>query len=378
MINVLADRYLYNIKSYLPENINLTFYDPSGGLPELQSAQALLIRTVNPINKQTLPNIPRHLSFVGTGSAGTDHVDINYLKENDIVFSDAAGCNARSVAEYIGISLLLWSEKRDMDLSKVSIGIVGAGHVGKEVIELTNKLGIRTITYDPPRDERESDFISASPEELLNCDILSFHTPLTTGGDYPTFHWLDTGKLSSKNFELVLNTSRGGVIDERAILQAQKKGKVSDFIIDVWENEPEFNIKTAKKAFVKTPHIAGYSIQAKKNASKYVADALLEHFNIPKPKKKKEESHKIIRKKISTFDSLSSLLTALHPIKTYEDKLEKIIYRYPKERGVKFNRLRAEFPLRQEFQQIYLPRAYFERFPVLSSLGFSLLSTHSK
>lgn len=372
MINVLADQYLFNIQSYLPENINLITFDPAQGFPkQLSRAHALLVRTVLPVGKQTIPHIPAQLEFVGTASAGSDHVNIDYLTKHGIEFTNAAGCNARSVAEYVAVALLLWGENRKKDLTSLTLGIIGVGEVGSRVSRLMGKLGISTVEFDPPREKREAAFASASCTELLECDILSFHTPLTKDGDYPTYHWLDEEKLSGQPFELIINTSRGGVIDEQAVLQSKAKGKIRDIIIDVWENEPEFSLATARQAFIKTPHIAGYSVQAKENASRIVANAMLNHFDLPVKEKDKDQHSRILNKDIATFESLSELLTELHPIKEYEMELQRIIADHPEERGKPFNRLRAEFPLRQEFANTYLPQSYFDRFPILEKLGFS-------
>ncbi|WP_445666479.1 4-phosphoerythronate dehydrogenase [Fodinibius sp. AD559] len=375
MINVLADQYLYNIQSYLPESVNLQLFDPAQGLPsEIDQAHALLIRTVIPINKQTLPNIPKNLTFIGTGSSGTDHVNRQYLAEHNIHFADAAGCNARSVAEYIATALLLWSEKRNIDLSNLSVGIIGVGHVGTEVIDILNSIGLQTVAYDPPRAYRDPDFATTSLDEVLSCDILSFHTPLNRGGKYPTFHWLDEKKLSENTFHLIINSARGGVVDESALLAAMKKGTVRDAIIDTWEDEPKIHLETAGAAFLKTPHIAGYSVQAKENASKFVADKLINFFELDRPDNANEAGQITLKKELSQFDSLSSLLTDLHPIKKYEKRLAAIIRDHPETRGELFNKLRAEFPLRQQFTHIKLPSAYFKHFPVLKALGFSKIN----
>lgn len=375
MINVLADKYLYNIKAYLPESIKLKLFDPARGLPtEVDQAHAILIRTVIPINKQTLPNIPSQLQFIGTGSSGTDHVDIIYLEEHNVRFTDAAGCNARSVAEYIGTSLLLWSEARSKNVSAFSAGVVGVGHVGNEVVNILNKLGLQVVVYDPPREEREVDFTSSSLEEVLDCDILTFHTPLNRSGKFPTFHWLDEQKLSGNTFHLIVNSARGGVVDEKALLAAMKKGTVRDAIIDTWEDEPEIHLDTTGAAFLKTPHIAGYSIQAKKNASEFIADKLLDFFELDRPANNIENDNITFKKNLSQFDSLSSLLTDLHPIKKYQKQLETIIRENPENRGEFFNKLRSKFPLRQQFTHIKLPAAYFKRFPELKALGFPTIS----
>lgn len=372
MINVLADKYLYNLESHIPDNINLQCYDPAEGLPtDLGTTHALLIRTVNNINSETLPDISSSLTFVGTASAGSDHVDVNYLNEQGITFTNAAGCNARSVAEYIATALLIWSEEKDVNLTKLSVGIIGVGQVGTQVERLLNKLGIPFVRYDPPRANRENNFDSASLDEVLACNVLTFHTPLTRGGNHPTHHWLDAEKLSGRSYELILNTSRGGVIDEEALLRAVTNDTVDDIIIDTWEDEPDFSLATAEKTFLKTPHIAGYSEQAKDRATKIVVQAMLNHFNIPIDNNEGSQNARMVKQDMENFSSLSDLLTTLHPIRKYEAELKKIIADYPDERGKHFNKLRAEYPLRHEFPQTFLPTAYFERFPVLKSLGFS-------
>jgi erythronate-4-phosphate dehydrogenase len=376
MINVLADQYLYKIKSYLPKSINLTLFDPVKGFPKnLNEAHGLLIRTVIPFNKQTVPNIPSQLEFVGTASAGTDHVDNIYLQKHGITFANAAGCNARSVAEYVATALLLWSEYQKINLQKLSVGIVGVGNVGTQIKKILSKLDISTVLYDPPRSRREPHFTTASLDTLLNCDILSFHTPLTRTGDHATHHWLDEEKLSTRRFQLIINSARGGVIDESALLKATANGTVQDIIIDTWEDEPQLNLDTAEQAFIKTPHIAGYSVQAKENASRIAANALLDYFDIPKPEQEDQQNHRIMEEDISRFDSLYELLTELHPIKKYESELQKIITEHPGKRGQLFNELRANYPLRQEFSQTFLPVSYFDRFPILKYLGFSEIPT---
>lgn len=375
MINVLADKYLYNIRAYLPESINLQLFDPADGLPtSIDQADALLIRTVIPINKKTFPSIPSQLQFIGTGSSGTDHVDQSYLTVHDICFADAAGCNARSVAEYVATSLLIWAGKRNQDLSTLSAGIIGVGNVGTEADNILTKMGLRTVTYDPPREKRENNFTSASLDDVLRCDILTFHTPLNKTEAHPTFHWLDKQKLAEHPFHLIINSARGGVVDEKAGLTAMKQGTVRDMIIDTWEDEPQIHLDTAGAAFIKTPHIAGYSVQAKQNASKFVADDLIAHFDLEQPQKTTENNTTTFEEDLSAFDSISSLLRVLHPIKKYEEQLADIIKNNPEKRGKLFNKLRAEFPLRQQFTHVQLPADYFKKFPILADLGFSRIS----
>lgn len=375
MITVFADKYLYEIASLLPADVDLHFYDPEQGFPKNKSdIDALLIRTVTKINEDTWHQIPENLQFVGTGSAGTDHVDISFLERHDISFADAGGCNARSVAEYVATGLLLWADALDFKLSEKSAGIVGVGHVGTEVAEILHNLNVRTILHDPPRAERESSFSSATQDEVLKADILTFHTPLTRTRSYPTHHWLDEEKLSNHSFELIINTARGGVVNEKALLKAAEEETVQNFVLDVWENEPCFDDTTAQQAWIKTPHIAGYSKQAKLRASQLIAEALCRHFSLPlkPPEHPAFNPGRIEFPDIQTKDvSLTKILKHIHPIGAYEKELEILIDLPDEQKGIQFNRLRAGFPLRDEFQFLSLPEEILKKFPVLASLGFA-------
>lgn len=376
MITVWADKYLRAIDSYLPDEVALHLFDPEDGLPnpgDLQHAQALLIRTVNSVNEDTWEQIPPKLEFIGTGSAGTDHVDQFFLQAHDISFADAGGCNARSVAEYVATTLLIWAENNQINLENKSLGIIGVGHVGTEVNAILEPLGLEIILYDPPKAKRDKKFVSVDLTQVLAADILSFHTPLTKTGDYPTFHWLNKDKLAKENFDLIINTARGGVIDEIALLDALKNGKVIDAILDVWEGEPCFNDDVARSATIRTPHIAGYSKQAKHRASQLVAASLCRHFDLDYPDSESQDCPNTqiqIPEFKSTNYSLSEILSFAHPIYEYETELVKLIGLPSKNKGYRFNKLRAEFPLRDEFGYLSLPSAILEEYPVFQKLGF--------
>jgi erythronate-4-phosphate dehydrogenase len=370
MISVLADKNLPDIAHFLSENCDLSFYDSNKSLERIpEDTQALLIGTTTKINQNTFPVLPDCLKFVGTGSAGTDHVDEQYLHKNSIVFADAAGCNARSVAEYVAVALLLWGHEHKVDLSTCSVGIIGAGHTGTAVQDLLRRLDVKTITYDPPREEQEPDFQSAALQDVLECDILTFHTPLTHKTEHPTFHWLDEEKLADRNFKLIINASRGGVVDEAALLEAHQAGRIENFILDVWENEPVFDDKTARRAYIKTPHIAGYSLQAKRRASQMLAEALTAHFEIP-GKIPALESPPQKRQPPQKFWSLTDVLTYYHPILDYETRFRMLIGRKPAAKKDGFLSIRTSHKLRDEFSYLQAPARLIENFPALIELGF--------
>jgi len=116
------------------------------------------------------------------------------------------------------------------------------------------------------------------------ADVITFHVPLSHEGQYATWH------LGNADFfhhlsrvPYIINTSRGGVVDNTALLQALNEGRVRDAILDVWEGEPNVNLDLLGKVFIGTPHIAGYSADGKVNADNMVIDALCQHFGLPHP-----------------------------------------------------------------------------------------------
>ncbi len=280
-MKVLADKFLYKLNKFLPENVHLHLFDPSDGLPEdVSEYDSLLIRTVTRINPSTLPERGR-LQFIGTATAGFDHVDSEYLKKSGIHFATSAGCNANAVGLYVSTVLLKWANVKKINLRELKAGIVGCGHTGSSVRLHLESLGVTVVCYDPPKEIREPEFRSADKDELLNCDILTFHTPLTYGEneEYPT-RYICSHEWLTHGFKLIINAARGEVVDENALFSAKKKGLVGDYILDVWEGEPVFSDSMAQNAFIATPHIAGYSIESKIRASKIVASQMLRFFQV--------------------------------------------------------------------------------------------------
>ena len=231
---------------------------------------------------------------------GVDHVDIPYLRSKDIFFANAAGCNANSVAEYIAAALLLYAIRHQRRLQNMTIGIVGVGNVGQKVIEKAKAFGMQILLNDPPLAEilsnspkrleisqQEMDSkISDRPysfypsdflplDALMEADILTLHTPLIQMGAYATYHLFNEARLNKmKPGSFLVNTSRGSVIDNGALKEILKKGILAGAVLDVWENEPSIDIELLKEVEVATPHIAGYSLDGKLQATKQIYQAL--------------------------------------------------------------------------------------------------------
>ncbi|MBO5659976.1 MAG: 4-phosphoerythronate dehydrogenase [Bacteroidaceae bacterium] len=177
--------------------------------------------------------------------------------------------------------------KREMglDFQHTTVGIVGVGHVGTDVHQKLASLGINCLLCDPPRAEKEgnADGRFHSLQELKErCQVITFHTPLVTEGPWPTYHMADTTFFDGlRQCPVIINTSRGEVVDNHALLDALEKGLVRQAIIDTWEGEPHLNLNLLEKAFIGTPHIAGYSADGKANATQMVLTALCEWMGVP-------------------------------------------------------------------------------------------------
>jgi erythronate-4-phosphate dehydrogenase len=241
----------------------------------IYDADALLVRTRTRCDEALLAGSA--VRFIGTATIGTDHIDTDYCRKQQITVANAPGSNAASVAQYVISSLLLYSLKHQTPLHGKSIGIVGSGHVGTQVENLCREIGMNVLRNDPPRALSEQGFVDL--ETIAGCDFISLHTPLTRSGDYPTLHLLDDSFFSLLQKEVVIcNTARGEVIDTQALKRAVASKKIAAMIIDCWEHEPLPDLQILEQAFIATPHIAGYSSDGKANASRTIINELAAFF----------------------------------------------------------------------------------------------------
>ncbi|WP_258329076.1 4-phosphoerythronate dehydrogenase PdxB [Citrobacter farmeri] len=240
---------------------------------ELDDADALMVRSVTKVNASLLEG--KAIKFVGTATAGTDHVDENWLKQAGIGFSAAPGCNAIAVVEYVFSSLLMLAERDGFALRDRTVGIVGVGNVGGRLQARLEALGIRTLLCDPPRADRgdEGDFRSLD-ELVREADVLTFHTPLFKEGPYKTLHLADEALLSRlKPGAILINACRGAVVDNTALLARLNAGQELSVVLDVWEGEPDLNVDLLHKVDVGTAHIAGYTLEGKARGTTQVFEA---------------------------------------------------------------------------------------------------------
>lgn len=240
---------------------------------ELDDADALMVRSVTKVNASLLEG--KAIKFVGTATAGTDHVDEDWLRQAGIGFSAAPGCNAIAVVEYVFSTLLMLAERDGFALRDRTVGIVGVGNVGGRLQARLEALGIRTLLCDPPRADRgdEGDFRSLD-ELVQEADVLTFHTPLFKEGPYKTLHLADDALISRlKPGSILINACRGAVVDNAALLARLNAGQDLSVVLDVWEGEPDLNVDLLNTIDIGTAHIAGYTLEGKARGTTQVFEA---------------------------------------------------------------------------------------------------------
>ena len=278
-MKVIVDDKIPYIKGIIEQLADEVIYLPGKEIvtDAVQDADALIIRTRTRCDRALLEG--SNVKFIGTATIGFDHIDTIYCEKKGIVWANCPGCNAGAVEQYLHSALLLLQREKNVCLKNTSIGIVGVGHVGERVRCLCESLGMHVLLNDPPRADSEEKGFESLQTIVEKCEIITFHVPLIRGGLYKTFHLADGNFFSRLRKEpYIINTSRGEVIDTKAILSALDKKQIAGAIIDVWENEPNISLELLRKVFIGTPHIAGYSVEGKMNATRMVLEAYCRFF----------------------------------------------------------------------------------------------------
>jgi len=240
---------------------------------ELRSADALMVRSVTRVNHSLLEGTP--VRFVGTATAGQDHINTADLQAQGVAFSAAPGCNAIAVVEYVFSALLALAERDGFLLTDRTVGIVGAGNVGGRLQRRLEAAGIKTLICDPPRADRGDEGEFHSLETLVHeADVLTFHTPLFKDGPYKTLHLADQALLEQlTEGTILINACRGPVVDNQALLTVLENRQDLSVVLDVWEPEPELSLALLDKVDIATAHIAGYTLEGKARGTTQVFEA---------------------------------------------------------------------------------------------------------
>ena len=346
----------------------------------IADADCLLVRSVTKVDSNLLTG--SKVRFLGTATIGYDHMDIEYLAKNNIVFASAPGSNANSAAEYVIAALLEIANRHKVTLEGKSLGIIGVGNVGSKVEKKAKALGMKVFLNDPPLQRKTNDAKYLPLEELFNCDFITLHTPLTSEGIDKTFHLADENFFNSLQTECIfINTSRGAVVNSSTLKKAIGSGKLQAVVLDVWENEPNIDTELLEMVDIGTPHIAGYSLNGKVAGMIMIYEAACKFFGLeaefsaesflPEPATRQL---KINESDSSKQDVLRQAVEKIYRIGGDDLRLRQILNMPAKKRRKFFDSLRKDYPVRREFQntQVVLERPCRGLAEKLAGIGFKI------
>jgi erythronate-4-phosphate dehydrogenase len=330
----------------------------------LNDADILLVRSVTTVNEQLLKK--SNIKFVGSATIGFDHIDLNYLQNQGIGFARAPASNAISAAEYVIAALFSLAQTQCFDLTQKYVGIIGCGNVGSRVLSRLQALGVKCLINDPHLPH------TLPLKEIFQCDIVTLHVPLILDGEFPTFELVNEAFLNElKDGTVLINTSRGKVVDETALL---KHANRLNLVLDVWRTEPNINQQLLEKTCLATPHIAGYSFDGKIRGTTMIYEACCEYFNVEKkwianlPNPPIEKV--VFSDQISKEKALHLAILACYDIRMDDAKLRNI--KNSIESNKYFDQLRKNYPIRREFSTLQIETQCLDLIKYFSGLGFQL------
>lgn len=244
---------------------------------DLVDVDALMIRSVTKVNEALLEKANK-LKFVGTATAGMDHVDQDLLSQRGIFFTAAPGCNKVGVAEYVVSVLLVLSQQQGFSIFDKTVGIIGAGQVGSYLQQCLTGLGLNVLINDPPK-QAEGDTREFTPLDTLleQADVITVHTPITKEGQWPTHHMFDEAVLNQlRGDQILINAARGPIVDNSALKARLAKQDGFTAALDVFEFEPQVDAELLPLVAFTTPHIAGYGLEGKARGTTMIFNSYCE------------------------------------------------------------------------------------------------------
>jgi erythronate-4-phosphate dehydrogenase len=318
---------------------------------ELREADVLIVRSVTRVDETLLADTRVH--FVGSATAGIDHVETDYLAKRGITFASAAGSNSTAVAEHVAAFLCaleaIWSQRQTR-----TIGIVGVGHCGSKVAKVAQALGFDPVLCDPPL-ARETGSARFRPlAELCDCDVLTLHTPLIREGRDRTEGMIDAAYLRKlKPGGIVVNTARGGLVVEPALVAALKAGHLAAAALDVWQGEPRVDLTVLEAVTLATPHVAGYSHEGRSRGTEMIHAALCRYLGVEPHWSSSTHRHdarvSIRLSAEATGDrSIAAVVLEAHPVRRADADLRRLRTLPPSKHAAYFEELRKN-GMRHEF-----------------------------
>lgn len=266
----------------------------------IKAVEVVLIRSDAQITKEVL-DVAENLEVVGRAGAGLDNVDLQSAEAKNVKVFNTPNANSNAVAELVfGLALNLYRNIREADLTMKNdewakpqllgqelkgktLGIVGLGHIGQLVNNLAQAFGMNVVGFDPFVNEEKCAKMNIQKyteinEMLPEVDVLTLHIPKTK----ETTHFLSEKEFAlMKNSAILINCARGGVVDEKALIEALENQKIAGSAVDVWEQEPEANEKLKKmKNVIASPHIGASSKEAQERCVFDLIESIFEFYGV--------------------------------------------------------------------------------------------------
>ena len=273
------------------------FDDQQTLMQRVSAVDALIVRNRTPVTRELL-NHAGQLKVIGRLGVGLDNIDLDAAKQANIQVLPATGANAVAVAEYVMSALLHlrrpmtsgfqamvggdWPREQFIggEISGKTLGLIGFGQIAQIVAKRAAAFGMRIAYFDPYIDASEhhsvATAVSSLDELLALSDSVSIHVPLTED----THRLMNSQRLAlMKSGAILINTSRGGIVDERALIHHIQTGHLGGAALDVFEHEPLDDLKGARfdgiDALILTPHIAGVTHESNRRVSQVTAENVL-------------------------------------------------------------------------------------------------------
>ena len=373
-MKIIIDDKIPYIRGAFEEVAEVIYLPGSKTTPEVvKDADAIVTRTRTICNENLLAG--SSVKFIATATIGYDHIDTDYCDAAGIKWTNAPGCNSKSVEQYIASTLLVLAECKNLQLKDLCIGVVGVGNVGSKVAKICNLFGMKVLLNDPPRERAEGSAAFVSLKQVMDeAEIITLHVPLNMKGEDATFHLGNEAFFSSlKKKPILINSCRGEVVETVAVKAALKSGQISAFVCDCWENEPDIDLELLAMTEIATPHIAGYSKDGKATGTQMSVQAISQFFGLGlenwQPSGVEQPTNPVFELDGSGLSELEILAKAI--LHTYDIRNDDHDFR---KNTAQFEQLRGDYPTRREFPAFTIvPKNVSERtLDILKKLGFKI------
>ncbi len=341
---------------------------------DLVDADILLVRSITQVNEELLKGTK--VKFVGTCTIGTDHLDMAYLSRQGIQYSNAPGCNAQAVVEYVLSSLMTLAERRQVPWQQLSVGIVGAGNVGGRLLKTLKALKVNVCAFDPNVEGLDS---SQQSEAVWLQDVVTLHTPIIHNGPFKTHHLVDAKRLKlMKPTACLINSCRGSVIDNQALLEHLNSHAQFLAILDVWEQEPMPSDELIRACLMATPHIAGYSLDGKYMGTAMIYEALCEFLALPIRINLAQLAPQAPLREMSMSDDADmsflfrKVVRSVYDVRDDHFRMLSLLGLEDEAKALAFDVLRKQYPMRRELNSLTVSAKRLLQPDWLQSMGVKI------